>query len=42
MAVSENAHSWSTEELVGVLQKVGFFEGLPAEDLQRVAAIAGG
>ncbi|MDP2954853.1 MAG: cyclic nucleotide-binding domain-containing protein [Longimicrobiales bacterium] len=40
--MSENVHGWSTEEVVGLLQKVDLFEGLPAEDHHRIAAIVAG
>ena len=40
--MSENVHGWSTEEVVGLLQKVDLFEGLPAGDHHRIAAIVGG
>lgn len=40
--MSENVHGWSTEEVVGLLQKVDLFEGLPADDHHRIAAIVGG
>ena len=40
--MSEAAHGWSTEEVVDLLKQVEFFEGLPAEDLDRIAAIVRG
>jgi CRP-like cAMP-binding protein len=40
--VSENVHGWSTEEVVTLLQKVDLFEGLPMDDLHRIAGIVGG
>lgn len=40
--MSDNAHGWSTDEVVGLLQKVDLFEGLPDDDLRRIAAIVGG
>jgi len=40
--VSENAHSWSTDEVVALLQRVDLFEGLPDEDLSGIAAIVEG
>lgn len=40
--MSDNAHGWSTEQVVGLLQKVDLFEGLPDEDLRRIAGIVGG
>lgn len=40
--MSDNAHGWSTEEVVGLLQKVELFEGLPSDDLRRIAGIVGG
>ncbi|GMV03868.1 MAG: hypothetical protein AMXMBFR53_01500 [Gemmatimonadota bacterium] len=40
--MSDNVHGWSTEEVVGLLQKVDLFEGLPDEDVRRIAAIVGG
>jgi CRP-like cAMP-binding protein len=40
--VSESTHGWSTDEVVGLLQKVELFEGLPQDDLQRIAAIVTG
>lgn len=40
--MSEYAHSWSTEELVDFLEKVDLFEGLPSEDLTRIAGIVRG
>lgn len=42
MSVSEQSHGWSTDEVVGLLQKVDLFEGLPQDDLGRIAAIVGG
>jgi CRP-like cAMP-binding protein len=40
--VSESPHGWSPEQVVGLLQKVELFEGLPQEDLQQIAGIATG
>ena len=40
--MSENVHGWSTEEVVGLLQKVDLFDGLPHDDLHRIAGIVGG
>jgi CRP-like cAMP-binding protein len=40
--VSEQTHGWSTEQVVDLLQKVDLFEGLPEEDLGRIAEIVGG
>jgi CRP-like cAMP-binding protein len=40
--VSDNAHGWSTNQVVGLLQKVDLFEGLPDDDLRRIAGIVGG
>lgn len=40
--MSESAHGWSTEQVVGLLQKVELFEGLPQADLQRIAGIVSG
>ncbi len=41
--MSERAPSgWSTDQVVALLQKVDLFEGLPEEDLRRVAAIVEG
>lgn len=37
--MSEGAHGWSTEQLVGLLEEVALFAGLPAGDLERVAGI---
>jgi CRP-like cAMP-binding protein len=40
--VSENAHGWSTEEVLGLLEQVDLFRGLPSDDLQGIAAIIDG
>lgn len=40
--MSENVHGWSTDEVVALLQKVDLFDGLPREDLLRIAGIVGG
>lgn len=40
--MSENVHGWSTQEVVELLQKVELFEGLPVDDLLRVAGIVSG
>lgn len=40
--MSENAHGWSTEQVVGLLQKVDLFEGLPEDDLRGIAGIVAG
>ena len=40
--MSEQTHGWSTVQVVGLLQKVDLFEGLPTEDLGRIAEIVGG
>ncbi len=40
--MSDNAHSWSTEQVVGLLQKVDLFEGLSGDDLRRIAGIVRG
>lgn len=40
--VSDSAHSWSTEQVVSLLEKVELFEGLPGEDLARIAGIVSG
>lgn len=40
--MSEQTHGWSTEQVVDLLQKVDLFEGLPEEDLGRIAEIVGG
>lgn len=40
--MSDNAHGWSPEEVVGLLQQVDLFEGLPDEDLSGIAAIVQG
>lgn len=40
--MSDTAHGWSTDQVVGLLQKVELFEGLPDEDLTRIAGIVGG
>lgn len=40
--MSENVHGWSVEEVVGLLQKVDLFEGLPLGDLRRIASIVDG
>ncbi|NJD20093.1 MAG: cyclic nucleotide-binding domain-containing protein [Gemmatimonadetes bacterium] len=37
--MAENVHGWSTDEVVGLLWKVDLFEGLPLEDLKRIAGI---
>lgn len=41
-SVSEPMHGWSTTEVVGLLQKVEHFEGLPDADLAGIAAIVAG
>lgn len=40
--MSENVHGWSNEEVVGLLEKVDLFDGLPGEDIHRIATIVGG
>lgn len=40
--MSESAHGWATAEVVGLLQKVELFEGLPDDDLRRIAGIVTG
>jgi len=40
--VSEQASGWSTDQVVALLQKVELFEGLPDDDLRRIAAIVEG
>ena len=40
--VSENAHGWSTEEVLDLVQQVDLFRGLPDDDLRGIAAIVGG
>lgn len=40
--MSEQSQGWSTDEVVALLQKVELFDGLPEDDLRRVAAIVGG
>lgn len=40
--MSENVHGWSTDEVVRLLQKVDLFDGLPQDDLHRIAGIVGG
>jgi len=40
--VSENAHGWSTEEVMALLQQVDLFSGLPDDDLGGLSAIVGG
>jgi CRP-like cAMP-binding protein len=40
--VAENAHGWSTEEVVGLLKQVDLFEGLPDDDLAGIAGIVEG
>lgn len=40
--MSDNVYGWSTEEVVALLQKVDLFEGLPPEDLHRIAGIVEG
>lgn len=37
--MSEDAHGWPTEQLVGLLEEVDLFAGLAADDLDRVAGI---
>ncbi len=37
--MSENGHSWSTEDSVGLLERVDLFKGMPPEDLTRIASI---
>ncbi len=39
--MSDNAHSWSTEQMVDVLDNAELFKGLIAEDLRRIAEVAG-
>lgn len=40
--MSEASHGWTTEEVLDLLKKVEFFEGLPADDLAPIAAIVRG
>ncbi len=40
--MSESAHGWPIEEVIGLLQKVELFQGLPEADLQRIAGIVSG
>ncbi len=40
--MSDNTHGWSTEQVVGLLQKVDLFEGLPHDDLVGIAGIVSG
>ena len=40
--MSEESHGWSTDEVIGLLQRVDLFEGLPAGDLSRIAGIVRG
>jgi CRP-like cAMP-binding protein len=40
--VSENVQAWSTDEVVELLWKVDLFDGLPLDDLRRIAGIVGG
>lgn len=40
--VSEQARGWSTDQVVSLLQKVDLFEGLPGDDLRRIAGIVEG
>ncbi len=40
--MSDNGHEWSTDEVVGLLEQVDLFAGLPDEDLRNIAAIVGG
>ncbi len=40
--MSDSAHSWSTDQVVSLLEKVELFEGLPGEDLVRIAGIVSG
>lgn len=40
--VSDSQHQWSTEEVVGLLQQVDLFAGLPDDDLRRIADIVQG
>jgi CRP-like cAMP-binding protein len=42
MRVTDDAQAWSTEEVVGLLQRVDLFEGLPDEDLIEIAGIVDG
>jgi CRP-like cAMP-binding protein len=42
IAVFESAHGWSTEQVVGLLQKVELFGGLADDDLRRIAGIVSG
>ncbi len=37
-----NAHGWSAEQVVDLLDKTDLFEGLPHDDLSRLAAIVDG
>lgn len=40
--MSENVQGWSADEVVELLRKVDLFDGLPHEDLQRIAGIVEG
>ncbi|MFQ5536472.1 MAG: PP2C family protein-serine/threonine phosphatase [Gemmatimonadota bacterium] len=40
--MSEEAQSWPAEQVVPLLQRVDLFEGLPEDDLHRIAAIVKG
>lgn len=40
--MSESAHGWSQEEVVALLEQVDLFAGLPADDLNGIAAIVSG
>lgn len=40
--MSDQATGWSTDQVVALLKKVDFFEGLPDDDLERVAGIVEG